>query len=287
MTRPNIAALTAAAKKDKNFTETSSGGSFERELPVEGIGFCRLREYIELGIHTHGKGAHAKDRPLARFVFELTHGNHQIKFEKDGKEQLTAHTMSVTVPISDNESADYIKIFNLLNWQGTYTHPMEALDMPMMCKINHSKSEDGKQTYANLWTGTPKDKSWQILPPVIEADLTVPGSVAKNIEAAIPGLCGGEESIKVFLWLHADQDQWDTLFIEGTKTIKGKDGAADKEESKNWLQAKIRGAKNFAGSPMEQILAAGGEDMGNLPTSDEEVAEGGEDTDAALKALGL
>ena len=291
MTSPlvNIAALTKAAKADKNFTETSSGGSFERELPVVGVGFLRLREYIEMGIHSHGKAPHQKDRPLARFVFELTHKKHSMSFEKDGETITTQHVMSVTVPISDNESADYIKIFNLLNWNGTLTHPLEALDKPMMCKISHSESGEGdkKRSYANLWTGTPKDKNWQILPPVKEADPMDDASVAQDISAAIPPLSKGAESLKVFLWLHADQAQWDTLFIEGTRTVKGKGDAPDKEESKNYLQEKIKQAKNFAGSPIEQVLAAGGVDMSDLPTTEEAVTDANSATDAALADLGL
>ncbi len=288
MTTVNIAALTQAAKKDQDFTKTSSGGSFERELPVEGIGFLRLREYIELGIHEHGRAPHAKDRPLARFVFELTHKKHQMEFEKDGEKVTAPHVMSVTLPISDNESADYIKIFNLLNWDGTLTHPLEALNRPMMCKINHSESGEGdkKRSYANLWTGTPKDKTWQILPPVKEADPMDDSSVAQDISAAIPQLAKGEESLKVFLWLHADQAQWDTLFIEGTRTVKDAKGN-EKEESKNYLQEKIKQAKNYAGSPIEQVLAADGEDMGNLPTSEEAVADSNKATEDALADLGL
>lgn len=285
MTLPiNLEALATAAIKDKDYTQTTEGGSFERVLPEAGVGFVRLREYVELGIHQHGKGPHAKDRPMARFVFELCHQKHQQEFEKDGVKKSIPHVVAVTVPVSDNCSSDYIKIFNLLNWQGTYKHPMQALGQPMICDViisDNGKEGAEKREYVNLWKGVPKDKSWTFRPPVREADPTDPSSTDKDISAAIPQLAGGDASIKVFLWLHADMAQWDSLFIEGTKTVKDKDGK-EKEQSKNWLQDKIKEAKNYAGSPIEQLLATGGEDL-DLTTDVPDAS----DADDVLKDLGI
>ena len=277
----NLEALATAAIKDKDYTKTTEGGSFERKLPEAGVGYARLREYIELGIHTHGGGQFAKDRPMARFVFELCHKKHQQEFEKDGVKKYVPHTVAVTVPVSDNCSSDYIKIFNLLNWQGTYKHPMQALGQPMMCKViisDNGKEGAEKREYVNLWTGTPKDKSWTFQPPVVVDPVS---DTSKDISAAIPQLAGGDESIKVFLWLHADMAQWDSLFIEGTKTVKDKEGK-EKEQSKNWIQDKIKSAKNYAGSPIEQLLATGGEDL-DLTTD----APSNESTDDILSDLGI
>jgi len=278
----DLAKLTAAAKADTNFTVTTSGGTFEREIPVAGAGFARLREYIELGIHDHGTAPHRKAKPLARFVFELSHKKHQMTFTKDEVEMTVPHTMDVTVPISQNESSDYIKIFNLMNWAQDKTHPLECLNQPLMINVTHNKSQDGKTTYANLWSGTPKDKSWSFAPPIIKADLTDPDAVDKNISKVIPALNKGDDSIKVFLWAHADEAQWNSLFIEGTRTVKGKEGEADKEVSKNWLQGKIKEAKNFAGSAAELVTQAGGE-LDDLPQ--EAVTDN--ESDEALAALGL
>lgn len=290
MTLPvNIAALAAQAAKETDYTQTTEGGSFERVLPEAGVAFVRLREYIEIGIHPHGRAPHTKDRPMARFVFELCHKKHQQEFEKDGEKFTIPHVIAIQVPISDNVSSDYIKIFSLLNYAGQYKHPLEALNQPMMCDVLHTdngKEGKDKVTYANIWKGTPKDKSYTLRPPIIEADPTDPSSTARDISANIPALSKGDESIKAFLWAYADQAQWDSLFIEGTRTVKGKDGKEDKEVSKNWLQEKIKEAKNFSGSPIDQILASGGE-LENLPTSEEEVATNNQATDDALSELGL
>ena len=47
-------------------------------------------------------------------------------------------------------------------------------------------------------------------------------------------------------------EQWDSIFIDGEK---------DDGTSKNWIQNKIKGAVNFAGSGVEQFLAAAGVEL--------------------------
>lgn len=285
MTLPNIKALQEAAKKDVDFTQTTEGGSFERVLPEAGQGFLRLREYVELGIHPHGSQQYRKDRPLARFVFELCHTKH-LQTVGEGEDSKTfPHTMSITVPISNNESADYIKIFSLLNYSGLYTHPIEALNVPFRCEIvlsDNGEEGDKKVTYANLWKGTPKNKTWCIAPPVVDDPME---QTTKDISAMIPALHGGEETLKAFLWNHADKSQWDSLFIEGTKTVKDKETKKEKEVSKNWIQEKIREAKNYPGSPVEQVVLSGDE-LADLPTSPSEAVTD-EDAADALATLGL
>lgn len=294
MTNPilNIQALATAAAKDKDFTKVSEGGSFERVLPIAGVGFIRLREYIELGIHPHGGVKFRKDKPLARFVFELTHKKHLQEFEKDGEKRFVPHTIAVTVPISDNASADYIKIFSALNWEQTATHPLQCIGKPLMCEVvisDNGLEGAEKREYVNLWKGVPKDKNWTIAPPIVKADPLDEDAKDKMIGDMIPKLIGGEESMKALLWAHCDEAQWNSIFIEGTRTEKGKDGAADKEVSKNWLQQKIMEAKNFPGSAAEQVCISGGQ-LDNLPTSKDEITKSVADvaeTDAALAALGM
>jgi len=60
--------------------------------------------------------------------------------------------------------------------------------------------------------------------------------------------------IRLLLWDTPTQEQWDSVFIDGDRTVKN-DKGEEVTESKNWLQRDIvTNALNFAGSPLEQML---------------------------------
>ena len=66
-----------------------------------------------------------------------------------------------------------------------------------------------------------------------------------------------DDKFRLFLWSAPTQEQWDSLYIEGT--YKDKEG---KERSKNFIQEKILSAHNYAGSKLESMLS--GLDVGTL-----------------------
>jgi len=64
-------------------------------------------------------------------------------------------------------------------------------------------------------------------------------------EATIP--------LRLLLWDQPTTEQWDSVFIDGTRTVK-RDGI-EVQESKNWLQQDIvENALDFGGSPLEIML---------------------------------
>lgn len=266
-----------------DMTETSSGG--QRELPEEGRGLVRFSGYIELGIHSHGK-THTKDKPMAMFEFTLTHKKHQIKVERDGKEITIPHMVRVTVPISNNEGSDYIKIFSALNHEQKAKHPIQLLNKPYLCRVVHSKSEDGKTTYCNLWKGTPKNKEWTFEPPLHE-DL----DTGETKKVPVPPISEHAVGLRAFLWKNPLLEAWEDLFIEG----EFEDDKGNKK-SKNWIQEKIKSAKNFKGSALEEMLGGLG-DGDDLPTgSDDDMTSDDEpddtdnevdDEENLLSSLGL
>jgi hypothetical protein len=60
--------------------------------------------------------------------------------------------------------------------------------------------------------------------------------------------------LRLLLWDTPTKEQWDSVFIDGTRMVKNEAGE-EVEESKNWLQRDIvTAALNFGGSPLEQML---------------------------------
>ena len=240
----DINALIKGAKA-QDFTKEQEGKAFERELPVEGVGVCRLREYIELGTHDTATKAYPNKKPAkkARFVFELTTPKHVKEVTKeDGTSLRIPHLLTIECPISASSKSNFIKLFKQLNWKEDYTHPAQALGDPFLVTIHHAwkKGDDPKKdkpSYANMM----KDGMYTLQPPR-KVD-----PIANTVdEIPVPELLG---ELRVFLWDNPTQETWDSLFIDGTYEKDGKD------VSKNWIQEKILSANDFEGSALEAMLS--------------------------------
>ena len=243
----------------QDFTKEQSGGNFEKVLPEEGMGVCRFREYIELGVHDTKSAKYPNKKPAkkARFVFELTTPKHVREVEKeDGTKIKIPHILSVECVISSSSKSNFIKLFKQLNWHEKYTHPAQALGDPFLVTIYHGwkKGDDPKKdkpSYANMM----KDGAYT-LAPARKVD-PLAGTVE---ELAVPEMLN---DIKIFLYDNPTQETWDSLFVDGTYE---KDG---KEVSQNWLQEKILSSLDFKGSELQKLLV----DLPKLSTGDDQIGE--------------
>ena len=66
-------------------------------------------------------------------------------------------------------------------------------------------------------------------------------------------------ALKLLLWDRPSKQQLDTLFIDGTRTVKDEKGA-EREVSRNWLQEDIvQNALNYEGSALEALIGGLGD----------------------------
>jgi hypothetical protein len=270
------AAIAQAAKEGPNMTE-SVGGDFERELPAAGLVRLRLIGYIELGQHEEEYKGEKKTREKVALIFELSGPKHP-PIEVNGKK--IPQTKTETLSLSLNEKATFFKLFKRLNHTGECTHFAELLGRDFLGTVIHVTKGEGadKKTYANL----KDDSGFTIRPPYVDDPETGESRRVTVDEPLSP--------IKCFLWNFATKPMWDTLFIDGRwDDKKDKDGTVIKEgTSKNYWQNRIKSAANFKGSPIAEILFAGGTEP-DLPNSEapersEENKQAGTEADAGAAA---
>lgn len=276
----DFAAMANEAAAAQDFTQTTEGKEFKKELPDAGICLLRLREYIEMGLCSCASKTYPDKKPAkkARFVFEVVTPRHvkTVVNEQTKEETRIAPSIAVTCPISDNVKSNFIKLFKQLNWDGKLTHPAQALGRGYLAEIIHageSKGEinkDNPAKYANIQ----RDGVYTLQPP-----RKVDALAGTSEDLAVPELINPK---KMFLWDKPNKACWDSLYIDGTYT-KGEGDKAE-EVSKNWIQEMLMEALDFEGSPLYQMLNGGELD---LPTSapTEEVKQAAPATDPLADPL--
>lgn len=241
-------ALAAQAAEMEDQTDTQAGGDFEYQVAPEGVTFGRLIEYIELGQQKQRayQGKPKKDADEVRITFELLHPKKNIReIEVDGKKIQVTDRISINTTKSFHEKSGYVKLFKAMaRGREDIKHMAQMLNEGFLLNVSHNvKEKDGKKTtYANLQ----KDGVYSISAPVVVdpvAETTTPIPIGPALSP-----------IRIFLWNNPTKETWDTLFIDGDKTVKDAEGN-EKQVSKNWLQNKILGATNFAGSALEDLLS--------------------------------
>lgn len=251
-----------AAEKGENQTEAQTGGGGTFELPAEGTGGVRLISYIEVGKHTKQfKGDKPKEVEQVILEFELVGKRWPSSNEETGREK--PFVIRITENKSLNEKANFFKLFSRLNYDGTAKHFCELVGREFKATVVHSTSGEGaeKKTYANLRD----DSGYTIVPPFSDVD-----DGEGNIERKRIKFPEAVSPLKIFLWDFADKEQWDSIFIDGTYgEQKDKEGNVieGSGKSKNWIQALIRAAKNFKGSPIEGVVGGADElELGETET---------------------
>jgi hypothetical protein len=221
-----------------DLTKPSSGGG-DFAPPAEGPTRLRLVSYIETGVHkTMFKGA-PKVKPRSELTFELSGPKHEPRKLDDGT--LIPFRITVKEVVGTTARNGYIKLFNLLNTEGKAKNFLGLLiDGAWRGNVSHYKfkSHDGSdRVVAQL----KKDGAYQISPVSFED----PESGELRTVSVPPAIT----EPRVFLWDYPDLEQWDSLYIDGTR---------DDGTSKNYIQEKIKSAENFVGSPIYNLLIESG-----------------------------
>lgn len=276
----------AATEKLEDQTEVQAGGDFEYETPPAGPTPARFVGYVELGSRAQRpyQGKEKPDCDEVRLIFELNGSKHKKEVgEGDDKKTIT-NVISVRVAKKLNEKATFYKLFKkMLYGRSGITHMSQMLGEAFIITVTHNtvKGKDGAKdrTYANM---RDEDGSWLIGAPVLADPLSGETKPVPVPEATKP--------IQLLLWDAPSQEQWDSIFIDGTRTVKGEDGT-EREVSKNWLQEDIvQNAKNFEGSALQAMLGGIADlTLEDEPQDSEEIANEAEapSADDALAALGL
>jgi hypothetical protein len=266
-------AAMAAAQEDQTETQTTT---FDNDPPEAGVTVGRFIEYIEIGKHDGGQ-YQGKPKPPADYVrltFELLHPKKNIKeYEVEGEKRERADRVSIRISKKLSEKAKFKKLFNALTYGRDIKHMAQMLGEAFIITIYHNvvEKEGVKKTYVNL----DNDGVYGIKAPFVEDPLEGTRKDVPVREAISP--------LRLFLWNNPTQETWDSLFIDGTRTVK-KDGGGEEEVSKNWLQESILDALNYKGSALEALLG-GVADLPTEETGEEPEEEQEEETVAEEKPV--
>ncbi|WP_221795980.1 hypothetical protein [Aquisediminimonas sediminicola] len=243
-------AVEEAVQTGPDMNESQGGGDFERELPAEGFVKLRLISYIEIGKHSQNYNGDVKINDKVKLQFELSGPKHPpIKMG----DALVPHVITITENLSLSEKANFFKLFNKLNPTKEYRHFSQLLGKAFVGTVVQNSKGEGtdKKTYANL-----RDANGYTIRPAFVDDPETGDKKPVQVDPPV-------NALKCFLWGASPkflQPMWDTLFIDGKyEDKKDKEGNVVKEgRSKNFWQDTIMSAVNFTGSPIEQLLKAGG-----------------------------
>lgn len=267
----------AAEYTDQSVAKTYGG---DREPPAAGP--CRLRfvGYVETGKHEKTYQGRTKLAEQVEITFEVSGPKHPPIDGEDGKKYPLLITLRETLSTSDK--ARFYKLFRVMNYAGKAKHMAQLLGEAFKGAIVHreyTKKDGTKGVAAELY-----DKAagaYTIAPPRYE----VVGDDGPTGEFKVLSVAAPISPIRCFIWGLADKDQWDSLFIDGEyaerKDEAGKVTAPAK--SKNVIQAKIKSAKNFEGSPIHQVLLGAGLSL-DIPDVDDDTPPDDDDSPAVQAA---
>ena len=272
-----INALAAkAVEKGVDMTKATvfTGGDYEP--PVEGPTRLRFVGYVEIGKQKTTFQGVTKFKDQAILTFELSGPKHPPVVSEDGTKNPIR--ISITETISLNDKANFFKLFQRMNYAGKAQHIAQLLGEAYKGKVIHRKYKRADGTEGTSAELKSKDTGYTIEPPRYEVVTEEDGPTGEFKPLKVdPPLT----TLKCFLWAHADMDQWASIFIDGTYAERKdeKTGAVTAPaKSKNTIQNKIKLASNFGGSPIHQLLVAGGLPL-DLPDAEVPGDEGNVDGD--------
>lgn len=256
----DIKALVGQAKQIDDQSEVKAGGDFEYTPPPEGKVSARFIGYVELGKQPQSHKGEAKpDAEEVRVTFELLGPNNIKEIEVEGGKRKIADQISITMPKKQSDKAKFYKLFKAMTYgRDGITHMAEMLGEAFFVVVKHNKVKqaDGtERVYANIYS----DGQWRVESPVVEDPIA--GTKVNMSDRVHPTIAG----LRIFLWQIPTKETWDSLFIDGTREVKNKDGTIT-EVSKNWLQELILSAKDYGGSALEQLLGG----LDKLPTENKQ-----------------
>lgn len=247
------AAIQQAAQQGPDMTKEAAGGGGDYEPPAKGLCVATLIGYIELGVHESEWQGQKKRKEKVQLIFELAGGKNNPKTLDDGTK--IPHRITITETKSLSAKANFFKLFQAMNFDGTARHFAELLDRHFLCDVSHDERGEGsnKRVYASLRT----DSGYTLRAPLVQQGDVLAGDVTAVPVPKPPRV----SDLRLFLWDFPSKEMWDSLFIDGEYEAKpAADGRpALPAKSKNVIQNKIKEALNWNGSPMQEILSAGGE----------------------------
>jgi hypothetical protein len=268
-----------ASGADQTQAKTGGGGG---DYNPPAAGPCRLRfvGYVEVGKQPHTFQGKTTFRDKVYLTFEISGPRHPPVVNSETGETYP-HRITIEENLSLSDKAHFYKLFMRMNYAGKARHMVQLLGEAFKGTVIHRKyAKRGEpKDDQTKWTGLAVElfdraSGYTIQPPRTE-DPETGELVDLKVEPA-------KTPLKAFVWEHADMEQWGDIFIEGEyperKNEKGEVTAPAK--SKNVYQNAIKAAKNFEGSPIHQLLVAGGakldlpapgedpDDVNNVPAGD-------------------
>lgn len=244
MTKLAEQAAAAAETADQSVQE---GGAFKREVAPAGFTTARFVGYVEIGAQPQRpfQGVEKADAPEVRLTFELNGPKQITEYQKDGETVSVTNAQREKMTIGTNEKSNFQKLFKaMLAGRTDIKHMAQLLGEGFLVKITHNQSKDGKKTYANIKT----DGVWAVQAPAVTDPITNETTILAVPEATMP--------IQLLLQSNPTQEQWDSIFIDGTYTKKVDD--VETEVSKNFIQQECMAATNFTGSALEALVVGAG-----------------------------
>ena len=230
--------------------DTVGGGDFEIFLHPEGPTFARFVGYCEVGQRPQKpwQGQEKKPASEARFTFELNGPKSMRTIEIEGEEPKQVPTLiRIKLAKKGGDRAGYVKLLRKMAYgRDGITNYGQLLNEPYIINIHHGKGKDrdgNEKTYHNMRDA---EGNFTIGAPMIADPLS--GEVKKfDVPEAAT-------TLSYFTWDNPTKEQWASIFIDGERTVKDKEGN-EVVETKNWLQRDIvTEALNFQGSPLEAML---------------------------------
>lgn len=256
----NFAQRAAEAVKEGKVQEADFEGApdFTYEPPAAGKCVGRLVSVVEIGKHPQRAYGGKEQKPAHEMIiqFELLGKKHrkEINLNNESGESETRVVYPIItqrIPIKGGPRASYIKLLEALRYgRKEITHPAMVLGEAFVVVITHNDNgKEGKErrVYANIKDGS---GNWQVSAPV-NVDAEGETNWIKAPEATVDQKC--------LLWTSPDMEQWDSLFIGGTK--KTKVNGEEKQVSKNWIQETCLEALDYKGSALETLLLQSSNDL--------------------------
>ncbi len=250
-------------------TETPQG--FTYEPPAAGKAMARFVGYIELGKREQKEGQFGKKDPeySVLLCFELNGKKHMKEYGEGDDKQIRPTLIYEEMTLKMGDKANFKKLFNKMRGaREDVKHMAQLLGSAYIITIVHNtvKGKDGKadRVYANM---RDNDGSWLIGPPTVEDPMSGEVTTVPVPEAKTP--------IRLLLWKTPTKEQWDSLYVDGERTVKDKDGN-EKVISNNVMQQRIvKNAVDYEGSALQELI----EGLGGLTLDDDEPEQQQDQTD--------
>lgn len=230
-----------AARKGPNMTmpQPDSDGYAP---PSVGTAHARLVGYYEVGKHPGEYQGQPRVYDEVKLVFELSGPNHQPRQLPDGTR--VPQRITVNEKKALGAKANFFRLFGMMNYAGKATHMAQLLGEAYLVEISHSKSKDGKRTYANLRDAN----GYKVRGPSFQDPIS---GVTVNVNVAPP-----LTEPRAFLWDMVDVEMWDSIHVHGEYEAKTDDkgNVTQPARSKNVLQNYIKEAINWPEHPLSNFL---------------------------------